>query len=98
MGVRTRNPLISQPPTARMGNDLLTMNGECYLTLTDAANRLGVSTKAVTGYLARGILPPPPTVQWGARIVNVYPESYLTDARERLARHALGAKGRGARS
>jgi predicted site-specific integrase-resolvase len=67
----------------------ITVNGTSYPTVQDAANYLGVSTKTVRGYISRGLIPPPPTFDYGARQVDTFPEDYLRDAQERLRRHRV---------
>lgn len=53
-------------------------------TVADAAKQLGVSTKTINGYIKKGIIPAPPQIEHGLRMVNIYPPEYIKDAKKTL--------------
>lgn len=66
---------------------MIEIDGKSYPTLADAARFFKVSAKAVRGYINTGLIPPPPSVDHGARRIDVFPDDYLEDAKRRLAEH-----------
>ena len=58
-----------------------------YPTVTDAAKQLGVSTKTINGYIKKGIIPPPPQIEHGLRMVNIYPPEYIKEVKKTLNDH-----------
>jgi len=69
----------------------ITVKGQIYKTIVDAAHELGVSQKAVRSYIERRILPPPPTVRQGLREVQVFPIEYLAAAAKTIANWQTGS-------
>lgn len=67
---------------------MISVNGVQHKTVADAAIFLGISSRAVDDNIKRGVLPPPESVQWGGRLVNVYSFAYLKRALKLLADHA----------
>ena len=67
---------------------MIVVDGVTYPTLAEAAIFLKVSRNAVSRYINEGILPTPPTVRQGARVVNVFPDDYLKDAQRHLEEYS----------
>ncbi|MGV8079165.1 MAG: helix-turn-helix domain-containing protein [Syntrophales bacterium] len=63
---------------------MVIINGQTFNTVVDAAEALGVSAKTVGDYVRKGIIPPPPEIQYGVRVLRHYPKEYLRDARKLL--------------
>lgn len=64
---------------------MVTRDGKPYLTITDAAKELGgVSTKTIREWIARGIIPTPPKITWGVRIILHFPPEYMEEAKAQL--------------
>ena len=53
-------------------NTMIIVKGEAYFTIIDAAKTLGVSTKAVRGYIEKGIIPAPPSFGTGSARSNTF--------------------------
>ena len=69
---------------------MITVKGKEHRTIEDAASDFGFSTKAVHGWIKKGIISKPPQVEYGARLVSVFPESYMRDARKELETYRQG--------
>lgn len=67
--------------------EVLTKDGNLYPTIVDAASDFGVSAKTVRQWIERGLLDPPPQLDYGLRSVAYFPESYMRKARSDLQRH-----------
>ncbi len=52
---------------------MVIINGQAFNTVVDAAEALGVSAKTVGDYIRKGIIPPPPEIQYGVRVLRHYP-------------------------
>ncbi len=63
---------------------MILIRGEQYVTTIDAARELGVSTKTLRQYIRKGIIPPPPEIQFGIRILRHFPPDYMKTAKESL--------------
>lgn len=63
---------------------MITVDGVQHPTVQEAAAAFGVSTRAVRDYIRKGIIPPPPTVAYGVRDVDVFPSEYMEKAREHI--------------
>ncbi len=61
---------------------MLRINGEDYLTIADAAERLGNSTKTVRTWIRKGVIDNPPVAPYGTREVQYFTEAYLRKAAE----------------
>jgi DNA-binding transcriptional MerR regulator len=59
---------------------MMRVNGRDYLTISDAAGKLGVNVRTVREWLRKSILPPPNTVEHGLREIQVFSEDYLREA------------------
>jgi predicted site-specific integrase-resolvase len=69
---------------------LIIISGQTYFTIIDAAGELGVSVKTIRQYIAKGIIPEPPVIQFGIRTVKHFPTNYMNIAKKQLAhRQAL---------
>lgn len=64
---------------------MVIINGQTFNTVVDAAEVLGVSAKTIGDYIRKGIIPPPPEVHYGVRILRHYPKEYLQQAKKILA-------------
>jgi hypothetical protein len=67
-----------------------TKDGRTFPTLVDAAAHFGVSTKAVSSWVRKGIIPPPPTLDYGARRIAIFPPEFLAIADRALREHREG--------
>jgi len=73
---------------------MVIINGQSFSTVVDAVEVLGVSAKTIGDYIRKGIIPPPPEIHYGVRILRHYPREYLQQAekilegyrRDRIAR------------
>jgi DNA-binding transcriptional MerR regulator len=63
---------------------MVIIHGQSYNTVADAAEVLGVSAKTIGGYIRRGIIPPPPEIHYGVRILRHYPRVYLKQVKKIL--------------
>lgn len=63
---------------------MLFINGNTYNTTADAARRLGVSTKTLRTYIEKAIIPEPPEVSYGVRVLRYFPDEYLSKAKKFL--------------
>ena len=58
-----------------------------YYTIVDAAAKFGVSAKTVRSYIDKGVIPAPPTVKYGMRIIKHFPSEYIARAKRMLEKH-----------
>jgi hypothetical protein len=73
---------------------MMRINGKDYPTIVDAARELGrVSSKTVSEWIRKGIIPAPPILKQGTREIQVFPPDHIRKAKERLANHS-GRKGK----
>lgn len=63
---------------------MVTIEGVQYPTVAEAAQFLGVSTRAVRDYVNKGIIPQPPSIDQGARSIDTFPPDYLEKAKRAL--------------
>jgi hypothetical protein len=63
---------------------MIVVNGKTYRTTMDAALELGVSTKTVRTYINKGIIPPPPQIRYGVRMIKHFPPEYIATAKAHL--------------
>ena len=63
---------------------MIVAKGQTYFTTVDAAAELGVSTKTIREYIQKGIIPPPPEISFGVRMVRCFPPEYMKSAKEHL--------------
>jgi hypothetical protein len=68
------------------------INGELKNTVSDAATFFGVSTKAVQGWIRAKIISPPPSEDYGASTIQIFPPDYLATAKRELADHRRNSK------
>jgi predicted site-specific integrase-resolvase len=63
----------------------ITINGNTYRTVSDAAKELGgVSAKTVRDWIKKGIIDEPPLLEHGVRIIQHFPEDYIKKAKGQL--------------
>jgi len=72
---------------------MIIFNGQTYFTIIDAAAELGVSAKTIRQYIAKGIIPAPPVLQFGIRQVKHFPKTYMEMAKERLKQYRTSHNG-----
>ena len=48
---------------------------------------LGVSAKTIRQYIAKEIIPEPPVIQFGVRVVKHFPKKYMDIAKKRLKQY-----------
>jgi len=63
---------------------ITTKNGDSYPTVQDAADEFGVSPKTVYQYIEKGIIDAPPEIDYGLRPIQIFPKSYMADAKKQL--------------
>jgi len=66
---------------------MIIFNGQTYFTIIDAAGELGVSAKTIRQYIAKEIIPEPPVIQFGVRVVKHFPKKYMDIAKKRLKQY-----------
>jgi DNA-binding transcriptional MerR regulator len=63
---------------------MIILKGKTHYTIVDAAERLGVSAKTIRDYIHRGIIPEPPEIKYGVRILKHFPIEYIDLAKVHL--------------
>jgi DNA-binding transcriptional MerR regulator len=63
---------------------MIIVKGKTHYTIVDAAERLGVSAKTIRDYIHRGIIPEPPEIKYGVRILKHFPIDYIKLAKVHL--------------
>lgn len=63
---------------------MIEVQGVRHNTVADAGKFFGVSTKAVNGWIRKGIISRPPTLEYGAGTIQVFPPDYLKRAKQEL--------------
>ena len=63
---------------------MITVGGRKYHTIVDAADKFGVSAKTVRSYIVKGVIPVPPTVNYGVRMIRHFPPEYIAKAKKML--------------
>jgi len=56
------------------------VNGVSHPSISDAADFLNVSTKTIRQWIEKGIIPHPPTIDYGTRELQVFTDEYLRSA------------------
>jgi len=72
---------------------MIIVGGRTYYTTVDAATNLGVSAKTVRSYIDKGVIPAPPTVTYGVRIIRHFPPEYIAMAKKMLEKYIKIGKG-----
>ena len=63
---------------------MIIVKGKTYYTIVDASERLGVSAKTIRDYIDKGIIPEPPEIKYGVRILKHFPVEYMDLAKLHL--------------
>ncbi|HUH65025.1 MAG TPA: MerR family DNA-binding transcriptional regulator [Syntrophales bacterium] len=63
---------------------MIIVKGKTHYTIVDAAEQLGVSAKTIRDYIQRGIIPEPPEIKYGVRILKHFPADYIDAAKTHL--------------
>ena len=63
---------------------MIIVKGKTHYTIVDAAEQLGVSAKTIRDYIHRGIIPEPPEIKYGVRILKHFPLDYINLAKVHL--------------
>lgn len=63
---------------------MIIVKGKTHYTIVDAAERLGVSAKTIRDYIQKGIIPEPPEIKYGVRILKHFPIDYIDLAKVQL--------------
>ena len=63
---------------------MIIVKGKTYYTIVDASERLGVSAKTIRDYIQKGIIPEPPEIKYGVRILRHFPLEYIDLAKNHL--------------
>jgi len=66
---------------------MITIKGKEHHTIEDAAAEFGVSTKTVHSWIKKSIISKPPQMEYGVRLVSVFPEPYMREARKQVEAH-----------
>jgi|APFre7841882630_1041343.scaffolds.fasta_scaffold30123_2 DNA-binding transcriptional MerR regulator len=79
---------------------MIIVKGKMHYTIVDAAERLGVSAKTIRDYIQRGIIPEPPEIKYGVRILRHFPIDYMDLAKVQLEnyRNTKSERGKSVRS
>lgn len=72
---------------------MIVVGGRTYNTIVDAAAKFGVSAKTVRSYIDRGVIPAPPTVKYGMRIMKHFPYEYMARAKKMIEKQMKAGKG-----
>lgn len=78
---------------------MIIISGQAYSTIIDATKEFDVSAKTIRQYIANKIIPEPPVIQFGNRMVKHFPKDYLAEAKKKLQQYRteqgqLGMAGR----
>ena len=73
---------------------MIILKGKSYYTIVDASERLGVSAKTIREYIRRGIIPEPPEIKYGVRILKYFPIEYIELAKIHLENYRNGKNER----
>ena len=63
---------------------MIVVGGRTYNTIVDAAAKFGVSAKTVRSYIDKGIIPLPPTVKYGMRLIKHFPSEYIARGKKMI--------------
>jgi DNA-binding transcriptional MerR regulator len=66
---------------------MIIVDGRKYSTIVDAAAKFGVSAKTVRSYIVKGVVPTPPTVNYGVRTIRHFPPEYIARAKRMLEKY-----------
>lgn len=72
---------------------MIVVGGRTYYTIVDAAAKFSVSAKTIRSYINNGIIPAPPTVKYGMRVIKHFPSEYIARARRMFEKHMKTGKG-----
>ena len=86
--VRMLARVWSFPPFA-----MITIRKNEHPTCVDAAREFGVSTKTMHSWIKKGIIGKPPQIEYGVRLVFIFPESYMREARKQVEAHRQQQRG-----
>jgi hypothetical protein len=73
--------------------NMIVVGGQTYYTIVDAAAKFGVSAKTVRSYIDKGVIPTPPTVKYGMRVIKHFPSEYIARARRMFEKRMKMGKG-----
>jgi predicted site-specific integrase-resolvase len=62
-------------------------DGNIYSTVSDAARELKVAAKTVNDWIKKGIIPKPPTQDFGTKTLNIFPPEYIERAKASIKNH-----------
>lgn len=60
------------------------IDGKEYPTVSEAARKFKVNVRTVKIWIDKGIIPEPPTVDYGVRKIRVFPDEYMRRALKAL--------------
>jgi hypothetical protein len=63
---------------------MIIVKGKTYYTIADAAESFGVSAKTIRDYIDKGIIPEPPEIMYGVRVLRHFPLDYIDSAKTHL--------------
>jgi hypothetical protein len=66
---------------------MIIVKGKTYNTIADAAENLGVSAKTIRDYIDKGIIPEPPKIMYGVRVLKHFPLDYINSAKSHLEKY-----------
>jgi predicted site-specific integrase-resolvase len=66
--------------------------GVSHLTIADARAHFGVSEKTIYGWIEKGIVPVPPTINRGVQTLYVFDEEYFVQADAAVAAYRESRK------
>ena len=63
---------------------MITRRGKTYRTIADAAQETQVSAKTIRYWVQRGIIDPPPEVEYGIQTMTHFPLEYVRKVKEQV--------------
>ncbi len=73
---------------------MIIVKGQVYYTVVDASEQLGVSAKTIREYILKGIIPEPPEIKYGVRVLKSFPVEYIESAKIHLENYRKGKNAR----
>lgn len=71
--------------TSLYPNMMIQKNGQIYNTISDVARQeFGVAPKTLQDWINRGLIAPPPKVEYGVRLISYYPPDYIEQAKDKI--------------
>lgn len=59
---------------------MVRVQGKDYPTISDVTEKFGVSVKAIRDWINKGIIPRPPQIAQGTKLMDYFPPEYVESA------------------